>query len=206
MLYNPYVYRLPPQAYTPSSEQALAVVTMRDLSREYVRLRGMAVKGGQRLREAGYSAGDAFTFPTLTEMKAGDIEIDPATLQRQLARLAEYISNPERTLTGRRKAHQARQVEALQDAGYDFIDTSNINDFGNFMQGVRAQYGHKFLASDEAATLFELVEKASLDPDEVLENFDIYLDGIDEAYNILEKWDNENPMSAEEVRKRVGVD
>lgn len=206
MLYDPYVYRLPPQAYTPSSAQALAVVTMRDLSREYTRLRGMAVKGGQRLREAGYSAGQAFTFPTLTEMKAGDPEINPVTLQKQLARLAEYISNPERTLTGRRKAHERRQIEALQDAGYDFIDTTNINDFGNFMQGVRAQYGHKFLASDEAATLFELVEKAQLDPDEVLENFDIYLDGIEEAYDILEKWDNENPISAEEVRKRMGVD
>lgn len=206
MLYNPYVYRLPPQAYTPSSAQALAVVTMRDLSREYVRLRGMAVKGGQRLREAGYSAGDAFTFPTLTEMKAGDLEIDPDRLQKQLARLAEYISNPERTVTGRKKAHMQRQIEALQAAGYDFVDTSNINDFGRFMEGVRAQYGQRVIASDEAALLFELVEKANLDPDEVLENFDIYLDGIEEAYNILENWDDDNPMSAEEVRKRMGDD
>lgn len=206
MLYDPYVYRLPPQAYTPSSAQALAVVTMRDLSREYVRLRGMAVKGGQRLREAGYSAGAAFTFPTLTEMKAGDIEVDPATLQKQLARLAEYISNPERTVTGRKKAHLSRQIKALQDAGYDYIDSNNINDFGRFMEGVRAQYGHKFFASDEAATLFELVEKAALDPDDVLENFEIYLDGIDTAYEILEKWDNDNPISAAEVRERMGVE
>lgn len=206
MIYNPYVYRLPPQAYTPSSAQALAVVTMRDLSKEYVRLRGMAVKGGQRLREAGYSAGDAFTFPTLTEMKAGDLEIDPDRLQKQLARLAEYISNPERTVTGRKKAHMQRQIEALQAAGYDFVDTSNINDFGRFMEGVRAQYGRRVIASDEVALLFELVEKANLDPDEVLENFDIYLDGIEEAYNILENWDDDNPMSAEKVRKRMGVD
>lgn len=206
MLYDPYVYRLPPQAYTPSIDQALAVVTMRDLSREYVRLRGMAVKGGTRLRDAGYRAGQAFTFPTLTELKAGDPEIDPDKLQKQLARLAEYISNPERTVTGRKKAHLSRQVAALQDGGYDFIDSSNINEFGRFMEGVRAQYGSKFLASDEAATLFELVEKASLDPDEVLENFEIYLDGINEAYDILEKWDNDKPVSAEEVRKRMGVD
>lgn len=206
MLYDPYVYRLPPQAYTPSSAQALAVVTMRDLSREYVRLRGMAVKGGQRLRDAGYRAGEAFTFPTLTEMKAGDPEINPDTLQKQLARLAEYISNPERTVTGRKKAHVSRQVDALHAAGYDYIDSTNINDFGRFMDGVRAQYGHKFLASDEAATLFELVEKAALDPDDVLENFEIYLDGIDTAYEILEKWDNDNPVSAAEVRERMGVE
>lgn len=206
MLYDPYVYRLPPQAYTPSSAQALAVVTMRDLSREYVRLRGMAVKGGQRMRDAGYRAGQAFTFPTLTEMKAGDPEINPATLQKQLSRLAEYISNPERTVTGRKKAHMSRQVDALQAAGYDFIDSTNINDFGTFMEGVRSQYGHKFLASDETATLFELVEKAALDPDDVLENFEIYLDGIDTAYEILEKWDNDNPISASEVRERMGVE
>lgn len=206
MLYNPYVYRLPPQAYTPSSAQALAVVTIRDLSKEYVRLRGMAVKGGQRLKDAGYSAGQAFSFPTLTEMKAGEIDINPEVLQKQLARLAEYISTPERTVTGRKKLHVKRQVDSLQAAGYDFVNTSNIVDFGNFMENVRAQYGKKFISSDEVATLFELVEKASLDPDEVLENFETYLDGIDEAYEILDNWGSSSPMSAKDVRKRLGVE
>lgn len=206
MNYSPYVYRLPPQAYTPSSTQALAVVSLRDLSREYIRLRGIAVKGGKRLVEAGYKAGDAFSFPTLTELKAGDNEVDPVTLQHNLSRLADYISNPSRTVSGRKKAHQRKQVESLQNAGYDFVTMSNLKEFGEYMDRIREEYGKRYLSSDEAATLFELAETAGIDIDELTENFDEYLENIEEAYKILENWNSEDPMSADEVRRRMGVD
>lgn len=204
MKYSKYTYRLPEQAYVPVAEQALKVVTMRDLSKEYIRLRGIAVKSGQRLVEAGYKPGDAFSFPTLTELKAGDFEVNPQVLSRQLARLAEYISKPTRTVSGKRK-QIAKSIETLHDAGYDFVNEDNFAVFGEFMDTVRDSYTKRMIASDEVVTLFELAEKAAIPIDEIGRRLDDYIENLHKAERILDEWDNGQPMSAEQVRKRMGV-
>lgn len=205
MQYSKYTFRLPEQAYVPSAEHALKVVTMRDLSREYIRLRGIAVKSGQRLKDAGYRAEEAFSFPTLTELKAGDVVVNPKTLSRELSRLASYISSPTRTVSGRRKAHKARIIKSLHDSGYDFIDNSNIDEFGDFMDYVMDNYTKRMLSSDEATMLFGLSEKAGIPASELEKKFDDFLDNLKEAERILFEWDESSPISAEEVRERMGI-
>lgn len=204
MKYSKYTFRLPEQAYVPVAEQALKVVTMRDLSKEYIRLRGIAVKSGQRLVEAGYKPGDAFSFPTLTELKAGDVEVDPRVLSKQLARLAEYISKPTRTVSGKRR-QVAKSIEALHDAGYDFVNESNFAEFGEFMDSVRDSYTKRMISSDEVVMLFELAEKSSIPIDEIEHRLDDYIENLHKAERILDEWDNRQPMSAEQVRKRMGI-
>lgn len=204
MQYSKYTFRLPEQAYVPSAEQALKVVSMRDLSREYIRLRGIAVKSGQRLEDAGYKPGEAFSFPTLTELKAGDAEVDPRVLSKQLARLANYISKPTRTVSGKRK-QKAQTIDTLNDIGYDFIEDSNFDEFTNYMDFVRDNYTKRMLSSDEVIMLFEITQKAGIPVEELKRRFDDYIDGLRSAEIILDEWDNSNPMSAEEVRRRMGV-
>lgn len=205
MQYSKYRFRLPEQAYVPSAEHALKVVTMRDLSREYIRLRGIAVKSGQRLQEAGYKPGDAFSFPSLTELKAGDAVVNPVTLSRELTRLATYITSPTRTVSGRRKTHKARIINSLHDSGYDFINNSNFDEFGQFMDYVSDNYTKRMISSDEIVMLFELAEKARIPASELQSKFDDFLDNLKEAERILFEWDESSPLSAAEVRKRMGI-
>ena len=204
MQYSKYTFRLPEQAYVPSADQALKVVTLRDLSKEYIRLRGIAVKSGQRLEAAGYKPGDAFSFPTLTELKAGDAEVDPRVLSKELARLAKYISNPGRTVSGKKK-QKAKAIETLHDSGYDFIDDDNFESFSEFMEFVRDKYGKRTITSDEVIMLFELTQKAGISKNELKAHFDDYLDNIQKAEQILDEWDTARPMSADEVRERMGI-
>lgn len=172
--YSPYVYRLPVQAYTPVPEVATRAATLRELKKEYVRLRNVAVKGGQRLQAAGFSPLDAFSFPTLTELKGGDIEVLPEVLTKELARLAQFISDPRRTVSGAQKYKQ-KKIEQLQDAGLDFVNNSNFNNFVDWMEFSRTKTAGRATSSDFFVMMFAYAEYGVLPVSEIKKDVDKYM-------------------------------
>ena len=199
--YSPYVYRLPVQAYTPIPEVATRAASLRQLKKEYVRLRNVAVKGGQRLQAAGFSPLDAFSFPTLTELKGGDVEVLPEVLTKELARLAQFISDPRRTVSGAQK-YKSKKIEQLQDAGLDFVDDSNFDNFIDWMEFSRTKTAGRPTSSEFFVMLFNLAENGVIPISEIKKDVDKYV--INEKQMVQIYFELESgSITKEEAARRI---
>lgn len=198
--YSPYVYRLPVQAYTPTPEVATRAASLRQLKKEYVRLRNVAVKGGQRLQAAGFSPLDAFSFPTLTELKGGDNEVLPEVLTKELARLAQFISDPRRTVSGA-QTYKQKKIEQLQDAGLDFVNNSNFGNFVDWMEFSRTKTAGRATSSDFFVMLFSLAEYGVIPKDTIKSEVDKYIRNEELMTQIYFELENGSITKEEAVRR-----
>lgn len=171
--------------YTPSEIKAKLEAggdLEREVRKEYTRLRDISQKRLKRLAAAGYENTDVYKKNVKHYPKLKAIKTDSELAQR-LSDLSRFVGSTQSTVRGL-KEREKKVLKTLKKNGYKYVNESNLSDFGEFMEYYRdAMYDLEYDSGD-AADLYTVVEKNKLDPEKVKEDFDFWLENVDEAKKI----------------------
>lgn len=124
--------KLPDYWYTPYFGKYASGQEMKLLRQEYTRLRDITNKRISRLQAAGLPVRDFKKgVPRLR-----DIRENQAQFAHTLSDLYNFVKNPA-TLVGGARASRDAMIESLHEAGYDFINESNLYLWGSFHELLR---------------------------------------------------------------------
>lgn len=135
--------------YTPFAIQE--TWTEKEARKEYSRLRNIVVKRLKRIKEEDPEAAilkkhDIGKFKTLREIK------NVRELSHLLSETAYLVNAKSASLTGRAQIRK-KTLEKLQNQGLN-IDSSNLKDFGDFMELVGDFASERLYDSERASELF----------------------------------------------------
>lgn len=187
--------------YTPSNLKAM-LEGDKELSsqvrKEYTRLRDVAQKRLKRLKEAGYEDTEAYRRNVVHYPKLKDIKTKSELAQR-LSDLSRFIKSELSTVSGI-KERERKTLESLSEHGYDFVNAGNLADFGDFMEQYRDQLLDMEYDSGDAAEVYQVAIKHKLDPEEVAQNFEFYLENLEVAKKLRRSKSDGN---TEKFEKRI---
>lgn len=151
--------------------------SLREARAEYARLRKVANARLRRLEKAGY--GESAIFRRYGEGFESMRGASEAEVRERLGDVAKFLGRKTSSLTGQRAATRAF-VQTMNDLGYDFINKNNADKFGRFMEAAKRHYGSKrAFDSLQVIDLFEFTIENNMNPEEVQQNFDFWLDQMD---------------------------
>ena len=168
--------------YTPSEIKAKLDAggdLEKEVRKEYTRLRDISQKRLKRLAAAGYTDTEVYEknvkhYPKLANIKS------KSELAQRLSDLSRFIASSQSTVKGIRE-RERKVLEKLHENDFGFVNESNLKDFGEFMELYRDSMADMAgYDSGDAAELYSVVEKHKLDPDKVAEDFELYLDNLEQ--------------------------
>ena len=187
--------------YTPTS--ILTQIKTGDLKKvrkEYTRLRDIAQKRLKRLEAADMGDTQAYLKNVSHYPKLKDIKTK-YELAGRLSDLSRFIKAEASTVSGQRQI-RAKSIQTLHDHGYDFVNDTNIVDFGRFMEEYRKQKLEDMgYDSGDAAETYSVVVKHDLDPEEVKKDFEFWLENLATAKTLRRS--KASKGSAERIKKRI---
>ena len=125
---------------------------------------------------------EASNFPTLKQIK--DMTgVDPkrgggrALMEDLLIEGYRFASAKTSSVSGF-NAMRDKQIDALQAAGYDFVNRSNLREFGEFMDYFRDRKQGKSFGSGTVAKAFSLAAKQKISSEELKRHFNFYVQQV----------------------------
>ncbi len=188
--------------YTPSNLKAMLEGSKdlnREVRKEYTKLRDIARKRLQRLEAAGYTDTEAYRRNVNHYPKLKDIKTKSELAQR-LSDLSRFIASSQSTVSGIKEREQ-KVLERLHENQYNFVNESNLKDFGEFMEAYRDQMLDMEYDSGDAAEVYSIVVKHKVDPEKVKEDFEYWLEHIDEALKMRRS--KASAGNYERIKKRL---
>jgi len=188
--------------YTPSNLKAMLEGSKdlnREVRKEYSKLRDIARKRLQRLEAAGYTETEAYRRNVNHYPKLKDIKTKSELAQR-LSDLSRFIASSQSTVSGIKEREQ-KVLERLHENQYNFVNESNLKDFGEFMEAYRDQMLDMEYDSGDAAEVYSIVVKHKVDPEKVKEDFEYWLEHIDEALKMRRS--KASAGNYERIKKRL---
>ncbi len=171
----------------------LRQMDVKDLRREYSRLRDVAHKRLQRLSASDFSETQTYLryrnkFVGLKEIKKGQV----SKLSKKLSELHTFLEMETSTISGS-KSVAARIIKGLQDNGYDYIKTEkDLRTFGEYMDFNRAlKKGGKY-DSEKVMQMTEEMEKVGVSPKDVEKDFKFWIKNYKDIEKMKEKVSTSN--------------
>lgn len=187
--------------YTPTSILTqIKIGDLKKVRKEYTRLRDIAQKRLKRLEAADMGDTQAYLknvhhYPKLKDIKT------KYELAGRLSDLSRFIKAEASTVSGQRQI-RAKTINTLHEHGYDFVNDTNIVDFGRFMEEYRKQKLEDMgYDSGDAAETYSVVVKHELDPEEVKKDFEFWLENLATAKTLRRS--KASKGSAERIKKRI---
>lgn len=137
--------------------QVLRILGLKELRKEYSRLRAIAVKRIKRLKESEFADAEILKYNTVeyyTPLKGMTVR----DIQYKISDLARFLDSPVSTVTGQRK-RQAQTLATLKRHGYGFVTAKNLLSFGRWMEYAKAKAMSKYFDSERAAEIFRDAEE-----------------------------------------------
>lgn len=161
--------------------------SVKDLKKIYTELRDIANKRIKRAQAAGCGQNlvirqGAKKIPKISEIRT------EAELRYRIGETAMLLENPLSTISGIER-NEAKKLETLARHGYDFINEGNLQDFGRFMEWVRANYSDMLFDSDLVVKLYKTVTLGGFTVRAIKQMFDDYMNNLDAFTQVVE----ENP-------------
>lgn len=157
-------------AYQPA---ALMNMDEKQLRKEYTRLRDIAQKRLKNIvKDPDFADSDVAKYNVGRYKPLREIE-SKSELTKLLSDLVRFTTARRGSLTGLRKARDL-SIATLHESGYNFINKSNFNEFGRFMEFARANLTAGAYDSDRVSDLFRNAQKWQIPVDELKKNFDYY--------------------------------
>ena len=167
--------------YTPASIKATLDLEggEKTVRKEYTRLRDIAQKRLKRIEQAGFGESNIYEanvhrFKKLKEIKSKN------ELASRLSDLAHFIETPYSRVS-KLKDQRAKSLKTLHSNGYLFVNEDNYLEFGKFMQAWRASKYNELYDSGDAADTYGITVKHQLDPKQVEQEFEFWLDNVEAA-------------------------
>lgn len=199
---NPTMYSM--------SVSPLVFPTVKDVRREYARLRSTASKRLNRLASAGYENTQAYRnySDKLKPLPRGASE---AVARRALSDVAYFLSLKTSTVSGQKSARD-KQLDTMRDRGYDFISEKNIDKFREYMDKVSSYVSSQQYGSEDLVDLFAEAEARNIDPLDLADDFADYLNEEGEVQTAmldeLSEEDQEalDSMESDELKEQIPVE
>lgn len=159
--------------------------SVKDLKKIYTELRDIANKRIKRAQAAGYGQNlvirqGAKKIPKISEIRT------EAELRYRIGETAMLLENPLSTISGIER-NEAKKLETLARHGYDFINEGNLQDFGRFMEWVRANYSDMLFDSDLVVKLYKTVTLGGFTVRAIKQMFDDYMNNLDAFTQVVEE-------------------
>ena len=151
--------------YTLKELRSMGVTKQRQLLRDLNREARVRAK---RLKKAGYTG--EMTLPPIKDYSRTHRD----ELLKSIEDLQMYTRNKLSTVSGM-KRFERKTLESLREHGYDFVNKSNLSDFGRFMNMVRDLHGSKAFPSNEVANMYKNMERLNISPNVIKTKFKEYL-------------------------------
>ena len=199
---NPTMYSM--------SVSPLVFPTLKDVRKEYARLRSTAAKRLTRLASAGYENTQAYKnySDQLKPLPRGASE---AAARRALSDVAYFLSLKTSTVSGQKSARD-KQLATMRDRGYDFLNEKNIDAFRDYMDKISAYVASQQYGSEALVDLFAEAEARNIDPIALADDFEDYLDEEGEVQTArLDELSEEDlealdSMGADEFKENIPVE
>lgn len=162
-------------------------ISARRLRKLYTELRDIANKRVKRAQAAGYGQNLVIRQVAKKIPKISEIRTE-AELRYRIGETSMFLENPLSTISGI-KRNDAKKLETLARHGYDFINEGNLQDFGRFMEWVRANYSDMLFDSDLVVKLYKTVTLGGFTVRAIKQMFDDYMNNLDAFTQVVE----ENP-------------
>lgn len=159
--------------------------TLREIRKEYSRLRAISVKRLTRLEKAGFGETSVYKYNVFNVKKLS--ELTEKQIPLALSQLARFIDNLLSTVTGQ-KAQRKQKIEKLQSYGYD-INEKNFQSFVDFMELLSQQAIDLQYDSEAVVELWEST-RDKVSPAKIAKDLDSWLENrykISELPNIASK-------------------
>ena len=169
--------KIDPSFYTPTV--TAMVFTLPEARAEYSRLRKIASKRLQRLAGSGYAGSGLYGrySGAFSPLARGASE---SAVRKKLYEVARFLGMSTSSVSGMREARK-QTISSLKDRGYDFINESNLDLFGQYMSRVKSYAASKLYDSEEIIDLFHDALEKGVDPMLLADDFgDFIEDGIPE--------------------------
>lgn len=173
--------------------------SLKEARAEYSRLRKIAEKRLKRMAESPYGKSAAYrrykdAFEPLPRSASEE------RVRKKLSEVARFTEKKLGSISGAREVEQS-QIEALQEHGYDWINKDNIQTFNDYMARIMKFTAAKNYDSEEIVDLVHDAMDAELDPEEVAEDFEDYLQGVKEIPSRPDS-DEDVEEALEEIRQQ----
>lgn len=185
-------YNLPELAYTPLGWKYVDI-GREQIKKEYQRLRKNAVERLRKLKKAGYEDSETYRRFKNYFQPYSDIKSNTA-LGINLANVRHFLELKTSTPGGIHKLEN-KTLKRLHESGYTFVNRDNLKAFGDFMEAVRSKYGGVIYGSDQVADLFGAVIDKSLNPQDLLSDFEYWRNNIYELEKSRQKRNDLNTLN-----------
>ena len=162
-------------------------ISARQLRKLYTELRDIANKRIKRAQKAGYGQNLVIRQGAKKIPKIAEIRTE-AELRFRIGETAMLLENPLSTISGIER-NEAKKLETLARHGCEFVNEGNLQDFGRFMEWVRASYSDRLYDSDTVTQLYKTVTKGGFTTGAIKRMFDDYMNNLDAFTQLVE----ENP-------------
>lgn len=194
------VLNYPRDYYTVSTLELADVLTNNEMRAEYSRLRSIAKKRIANLRKAGYTDDNFFRYNANRYIPLADIKNEKQLMQK-LSDIANFLSS-RKSIVRERKKKEAEILERMHENGLYFVNSENLQRFGEFMEAFRQEKLDSLFSSDQAAELFNLSIEKRISVDALQKNFEEFL-GQEEQISKIKRRKTSKQMSASELRRRL---
>lgn len=149
------------------------VFTPKEARAEYARLRKIA---NRRLERLG--ASEFANSRTYQNWSSGFEALPPDAPERDIRKalydVGRFVNLKTSSVSGARKA-QAEFIETMHERGYDFVNKSNAQEFGEFMRDVKTHKTYKGYDSERVVMLFGKLKEKRIDTKDAAEYFEYWM-------------------------------
>lgn len=166
---------------------ALRAMNVKDVRREYSRLRSIARKRLERLSQnPEFTKSQTYlryrnTFTSLKDIKPNQV----ARLSKKLSEVYQFLGMETSTVTGMKDVSK-RIIAGLQAKGYTAIKTDkDLRRFGEYMDFNRAlKKGGKY-DSEKVVEMMDATEKAGISAKQVQQDFTFWMNNYDSIKDVV---------------------
>ena len=195
--------------YTPGTYTRIGLSSLSEaeLAKEYSRVRRDAqerLRSFQRsrdpeLRQAAVVAEKAGVYLNRAQIKA--VGGGRAMMEDLLIDAFRFVSAKTSSVSGFRSV-QDKQINALQAAGYEFVNRGNLRQFGAFMDYFRSRKDSKAFGSGTVVALFSQAAKQKISPKELERHFKFYVNQIKGGAENLQQFQRKSSKGKSKKRRR----
>ena len=192
-------FRFGKSSYTPDALWA-GKHTLSEYRKEYQRLQRIAAKRLAAFEKAGRT--DTAIYKYAKEYIKPLSSLGERELAYALSDVYQFLTDPRGSVSGLKK-YEKQSVDALrQNWGFTSITTSNIQQFGEYMERMRAKGIDKALGSERVAEIFAEAAARKLPIEEIENDFDYWAEHLD-TLSRLPRYRSKKRTTTDYVKKEI---
>lgn len=184
--------------YTLSQLRVIQESSPKQARAMYTQFRDILQKRQKRLQQGGFAEYDLANqhWKKLKELTSDDDIVE------ELWKMQRAINDP-RTKLKTMREWRKKQIKALQDRGYDFINNDNLKKFGNFMEDYRAYIQDNMKYNAMVVEAFEAAEDKGINPQILSEMFNKWAEDEESIQQVVDRIKGEGDYEGQKISGKM---